>query len=359
MKKVYLFIVFCICMTTSMFGQLKIDATGYATSSNVTIDGFIGAGGMTTTGVLTVKSNRVDPHYNSYYTIPVLICAQSQGNVYPFANVYNRLINFYVTHDGQVYTKSGLVTTSDSLCKENISELQPTMNKIRSLHGVSFNYKDESQNDRQRSVSAINGEDEVQLGATPEISRKITEEKNRKRIGLIAQDVEKVFPEAVRTSYDGTKGILYDDLIGVLVEGMKELQDSLATQAANLNSRIALLEQQLAMLTSFGQQSTPKKGQSSGNNAAQGMGQAELYQNTPNPFNRETEISYRLSGNVVSASICIYNLNGQQLKKYAVPVDSVGGKVILSASEFTPGIYIYSLVINNQMIDSKRMTLTD
>ena len=35
------------------------------------------------------------------------------------------------------------------------------------------------------------------------------------------------------------------------------------------------------------------------------------------------------------------------------------GKVTLSASEFAAGIYIYSLVINNQVVDSKRMTLTD
>ena len=46
----------------------------------------------------------------------------------------------------------------------------------------------------------------------------------QKDIGLIAQDIEKVVPEVVKTREDGTKGIRYDKLIGVLVEAIKELK---------------------------------------------------------------------------------------------------------------------------------------
>ena len=137
---------------------------------------------------------------------------------------------------------------------------------------------------------------------------------------------------------------MYTDLIPVLIESIKELQ----LQVDELKSQLA--------------DATPKKAPAqageSGNNIP-GQNDAELYQNTPNPFNQETEIGYRLPANTASASICIYNLNGQQLKKYPLSVDSQNGQVTLSASEFAPGIYIYSLVINNQVIDSKRMTLTD
>ena len=43
-------------------------------------------------------------------------------------------------------------------------------------------------------------------------------------VGLIAQDVEKVLPELVETSGDGTKSVSYGNIIGVLIEAIKEQQ---------------------------------------------------------------------------------------------------------------------------------------
>lgn len=44
-------------------------------------------------------------------------------------------------------------------------------------------------------------------------------------IGLIAQDVERVFPDAVSTGEDGYLMVDYHGLVGVLVEAVKELAD--------------------------------------------------------------------------------------------------------------------------------------
>lgn len=44
-------------------------------------------------------------------------------------------------------------------------------------------------------------------------------------IGLIAQDVERVFPDAVSTGEDGFLAVDYHGLVGVLVEAVKELAD--------------------------------------------------------------------------------------------------------------------------------------
>jgi hypothetical protein len=46
-------------------------------------------------------------------------------------------------------------------------------------------------------------------------------------MGLIAQEVEQVVPEVVKEMNDGTKAIAYTDLIGVLVEAMKEQQQQI------------------------------------------------------------------------------------------------------------------------------------
>ena len=50
-------------------------------------------------------------------------------------------------------------------------------------------------------------------------------EPERKRIGLIAQEVELIVPEVVRTNEeDGMKSIEYQNLVGLLVEAIKDQQ---------------------------------------------------------------------------------------------------------------------------------------
>lgn len=44
-------------------------------------------------------------------------------------------------------------------------------------------------------------------------------------MGVIAQDVEKVFPELVSTHEDGYKQVEYSGLIGPLIEAVKELDE--------------------------------------------------------------------------------------------------------------------------------------
>jgi hypothetical protein len=50
---------------------------------------------------------------------------------------------------------------------------------------------------------------------------------NKPSIGLIAQDVEEVLPEIVETSSDNIKSVSYGNLVGVLVEAIKDLQNQI------------------------------------------------------------------------------------------------------------------------------------
>ena len=64
-------------------------------------------------------------------------------------------------------------------------------------------------------------------------------EVEKQEIGLIAQDVEKEFPEVVDTDEkNGMKSISYDNLIGPLVESIKDL----TKLNSNLSKRIEELE---------------------------------------------------------------------------------------------------------------------
>jgi hypothetical protein len=60
-----------------------------------------------------------------------------------------------------------------------------------------------------------------------------TDESESCRIGMIAQEVEKIIPSIV--SCEETKGIAYGKLVAVLVEGMKEQQRQIDDLKKDLN----------------------------------------------------------------------------------------------------------------------------
>jgi len=83
-----------------------------------------------------------------------------------------------------------LPPSSDEQLKENISTIQNPIDKVNALRGVDFNWK----------------------------------ENGKKQIGVIAQEVEKILPELVEMRPDGYKGVHYDNIIGLLIESIKEQQ---------------------------------------------------------------------------------------------------------------------------------------
>ena len=83
-----------------------------------------------------------------------------------------------------------------------------------------------------------------------------------------------------------------------------------------------------------------------------------LYQNQPNPFNLNTNISMFLPGDIVDATLYIYDLQGLQKKSIKIQ-DRGNVDITINASEFNPGMYIYALIADGSEIDTKRMILTD
>ena len=49
----------------------------------------------------------------------------------------------------------------------------------------------------------------------------------RKQTGLIAQELQKVLPEAVIETSDGTLAVAYGNVVGLLVEAIKELKSEI------------------------------------------------------------------------------------------------------------------------------------
>jgi hypothetical protein len=127
--------------------------------------------------------------------------------VYYLGNDYNSIGYRWATWD------------SDARLKEDIAAIPSAMAKVRTLRGVTFRWND------------------LALERRPDLP-------SGRQVGVIAQDVEAVLPEAVTEGADGYKAVEYRDLIPLLIQALKE-QDAAATSQA---ARIAALEAELAGL---------------------------------------------------------------------------------------------------------------
>jgi Chaperone of endosialidase len=63
------------------------------------------------------------------------------------------------------------------------------------------------------------------------------EAKQQPGMGVIAQDVERVFPQLVETDEQGLKRVDYNGLIAPLIEAVKELDDRLRAVEARLGQQ--------------------------------------------------------------------------------------------------------------------------
>jgi trimeric autotransporter adhesin len=84
----------------------------------------------------------------------------------------------------------------------------------------------------------------------------------------------------------------------------------------------------------------------------------KLEQNEPNPFTGETTIRYNLPETIQKAQLVVYNLSGKQVK--LLDLSGRGDSEIKVSSELLEaGIYIYAIVSDGKVLDSKRMVVVE
>ena len=91
---------------------------------------------------------------------------------------------------GTIRATGDVIAYSDVRVKENIKTIDNSLEKVSKLRGVEFN--------------------------------KIGD--NKKSIGVIAQEIEKVIPEVVKEDDKGMKSVAYGNISGLLIEAIKELK---------------------------------------------------------------------------------------------------------------------------------------
>jgi hypothetical protein len=123
---------------------------------------------------------------------------------------------------------------SDLRLKRDVEPVPSALDKVRHLRGVTFFWNEDALQHFTRNI-------ETTLSAGPNATESESQkfwqaERDKRRnqlsttqVGVLAQDVEAVLPEAVTTDADGYKTVRYDNLIPLLIEAVKE-QDQLAAR---------------------------------------------------------------------------------------------------------------------------------
>lgn len=150
--------------------------------------------------------------------------------------------NNYVWWDSS--SGGSMVSVSDLRLKSEVRPVPSALDKVRRLSGITFRWNEDAM---QHFTSDIETNLSAGPNATGAENQKVWQTERDKRrtqlsmtqVGIVAQDVEAVLPEAVTTDADGYKSVRYDNLIPLLIEAIKE-QDQLAARQQGEIERLKL-----------------------------------------------------------------------------------------------------------------------
>jgi hypothetical protein len=248
----------------------------------------------------------------------------------------------------EIKVNGSIVLTSDERVKKNIRDIAESSTKLRLLKAVSYNFKGISENETEDELLNNSGIENKPVFKP----RNNKDSYGRNYYGFLAQDVQKLFPDLVYKDSAGILGIDYIGIIPLLVNALNEQEITINTQT----EKIADLELRLSKLENSNGSASQKVGAKMAEEINT-LAYPVLDQNTPNPFNTETTIGFYLPNSIITASIYVYDMNGSQLKSYSIN-ERGKGNITIQGSELNAGMYLYALIADNKVIDTKRMILT-
>lgn len=124
--------------------------------------------------------------------------------------------------------------TSDINAKKEIKELEKNnIEKIKTIQAIKYKYKTPEE-------LGLVSKEVKDTASTAVLSEEMQQYYNKERIGLSAQEIQQVFPEIVTVDQQGMLGVDYIALIPVLLEAIKEQQNTiegLSKEVENLKKK--------------------------------------------------------------------------------------------------------------------------
>lgn len=158
---------------------------------------------------------------------------------------------------------------------------------------------------------------------------------------LNVANVKSLYPTIIVKDVNGKEYINYTELIPIMIQAIKELTQRVE-ELSNVNVGNPNYAMSNKVMTNI-----------NGNDITS---ECVLYQNSPNPFKERTMIKFDIPETANNAFIYIFNMQGTLLKQ--LRADAKTGYVKVEAAELPAGMYIYSLIVDNKEVDSKRMILS-
>lgn len=221
------------------------------------------------------------------------------------------------------------LSSSDARLKKNVEASGDLYLGLKDVNSITYNIVAPSYSD---SIGAVGKVSKANEGLLDE----------RVRFGFIAQEIQKIYPNLVVADEDGMLSIDYTGFIPLLVDAYNSLSDKVKEQEETIAELVKIAGPVFKPASADGLS----------------IQKAVFRQNRPNPFNTVTSIECTVPDETVTAFICIYDLQGQQVHR--IDLKERGDIVsTIDASSLRPGMYIYTLVADGTEIDSKRMIITD
>jgi trimeric autotransporter adhesin len=303
----------------SPFGNFGV--TGAVSAS--CLDGSIGVAGVIGTGgayVTRISQGGLFLNIGVYGKSLIGALANTTNN--PLNNNY-----FAGYFDGNVQINGDAIctanswTSSDQRFKSNIKKLESTTDKLKRLNGYSYSFNVDQFKEKNFPKT--------------------------EQIGLIAQELQKEFPQLVREGLDGYLAVNYQGMVPILLEAIKEQSSKMDAQQKQIED-LKQLVQTLAISATDGRTQNTSSVELSDKNVV------VLNQNVPNPFAESTVITYNLSTDFEKAQLHFYTLNGKLIKSVNI-TEKGEGKMVVYANDLSGGTYTYSLVVDGKTIDTKKM----
>ena len=242
------------------------------------------------------------------------------GNVQVLGNVQATGSVSGILLGASVSPTSSVSILADDIKSESVSD------KMANLSVVSY-YKEQpmvlTENLKESEEVAPNWISEIELQSL-----------SKKHYALSAEELEDVFPELVYTNADKSKSINYVEMIPLLLQSINELR-----------SEVAKLKEENNKYSN-------KKMATDIKDCIESP--IELSLNKPNPWNESTEITLSVPESFKNAIVLFFDLTGKQVfeqKLYTSGEQSLK----IYAKDFIPGIYIYSFVVDGNVVASKKM----
>ena len=247
--------------------------------------------------------------------------------------------------EGTVYVNGNLTTTSlynlsDIRLKNNIKLFSDISEKngsavenLLKMNIITYNLNSRTKRDNNKKVYKHETETDIDDSS----------EQNRRHYGLSAQELQKIYPDLVLVGQDGYLAVNYTELVPILIRAIQELKMEL-DELKNDNAVAAYRKSSPMDITSSVHENTNLD-----------FSKAVLFQNSPNPFSERTTIKFSLPEKTNNAYIYIFDMTGKLQKQ--LPINNSMQSVDLNGYELSAGMYIYSLVVNDKEIESKRMIL--